>query len=134
MENKLKHLELIQSVVTRMATNSFMIRGWSITLVSAVFGLAAAGANFKFITITYFAIPLFLLLDGYYLHQERCFRALYESVALKTESQIDFSMNSKVFNSGRNTWINSIFSLTIGIFYGGMVALLIATICFIRNG
>jgi len=36
-EDQRKHLELIQAVITRMAGNSFLIRGWSVTLVSALF-------------------------------------------------------------------------------------------------
>ena len=45
MENKRKHLEFIQSVIARMNSNSFLIKGWSITLVSALFALAAKDSN-----------------------------------------------------------------------------------------
>ncbi len=31
---QIKHMEMIQAVITRMANNSFMIRGWCVTLVS----------------------------------------------------------------------------------------------------
>ena len=34
MENKRAHLEMIQAVITRMAGNSFLIKGWSVTLVA----------------------------------------------------------------------------------------------------
>jgi len=34
MENKVKHLEMIQAVIARMATNSFMFKGWAVTLVA----------------------------------------------------------------------------------------------------
>ena len=34
--NKIKHLEFIQSTITRMNQNSFQIKGWMITLVSAL--------------------------------------------------------------------------------------------------
>ena len=39
MEVKLKHLEMIQAVITRMAKNSFLLKGWSITLTAAIFAL-----------------------------------------------------------------------------------------------
>jgi hypothetical protein len=45
MESKLKHLEFIQNVITRMNTNSFLIKVWVATLVSALFALAAKDAN-----------------------------------------------------------------------------------------
>jgi hypothetical protein len=36
----LKHLEFIQNIVTRMARNSFLLKGWSLTLVAAIFALS----------------------------------------------------------------------------------------------
>jgi len=36
MEAKLKHLEMIQDVIKRMASNSFLLKGWSLTLVVAL--------------------------------------------------------------------------------------------------
>ena len=40
-DKKLKHLEFVQNVITRMNTNSFLIKGWSVTLVAAIFALSA---------------------------------------------------------------------------------------------
>lgn len=37
--NKIKHLELIQGTVTRMAQNSFWVKGVAITLITAIFVL-----------------------------------------------------------------------------------------------
>ena len=36
MESKIEHLKMIQGIITRMNTNSFQIKGWTITLVSAL--------------------------------------------------------------------------------------------------
>lgn len=41
MENKLKHLDFLQLVITRMNVNSFSLKGWAVTLVSALFAFAA---------------------------------------------------------------------------------------------
>ena len=41
MDNKIKHLEFIQAAITRMNQNSFQIKGWMITLVSALLALYA---------------------------------------------------------------------------------------------
>lgn len=38
-ENRIKHLDYIQSVISRMANNSFQIKTWCITVVSAIFAL-----------------------------------------------------------------------------------------------
>jgi len=37
MEKKLKHLEMLQGVINRMANNSFLLKGWSVVLISALF-------------------------------------------------------------------------------------------------
>lgn len=118
MENKIKHLEMIQTVITRMDNNSFLIKGWAVSLISALFALAASGSNKDYVLISYFVLPVFWGLDGFYLHQERCFRSLFNKVRKKTESDIDFNMNAKIHNVGRNTWIGSMFSVVLGLFYG----------------
>ena len=45
MENKLKHLEMIQGIINRMASNSFALKGWSVTLVAGIFALSSKDAN-----------------------------------------------------------------------------------------
>ena len=45
MENKLKHLEMIQGIINRMASNSFALKGWSVTLVAGIFALSSKDAK-----------------------------------------------------------------------------------------
>lgn len=119
MEQKLKHLEFIQAVITRMNTNSFLIKGWMITLVSALFALAAKDANVRYVIVTYIAIPAFWVLDAFYLAQERQYRALYDVVRLQDAA--DFSMDASPYNTGRNTWLATIFSTTMFALYPPVV-------------
>ena len=49
MEDKIAHLQMIQNVITRMASNLFLIKRWSVTLVAALFALAAANSNPLFV-------------------------------------------------------------------------------------
>jgi hypothetical protein len=127
MEKKLKHLEFIQNVITRMNTNSFLIKGWTITLMSALFALAAKDSNIKFVLVSYVVIPVFLIVDGFFLAIERQFRDLYADVAKKEEANIDFEMNvSKYKKEKGRSWIEGIFSKTLIPFYGiSIVATLI---------
>jgi len=80
MERKLKHLEILQATITRMANNSFLIKGWCITLVAAILALASQGSNQRIILISYLPIIMFWILDAYFLRQERLFRKLYEKI------------------------------------------------------
>ncbi len=67
MENKIKHLEFIQSIVNRMANNSFIMKGWAITLVAALFALSSKDANKNYIVIAFLPVITFWILDGYFL-------------------------------------------------------------------
>jgi hypothetical protein len=70
-EVKIRHLEMIQAVINRMANNSFMLKGWAVTLVAGVFALSANDANKIFFLVAYIPIVLFWFLDSYYLQIER---------------------------------------------------------------
>ena len=83
MDRKLAHLEMIQAVVTRMASNSFHVKGWSVTLVVALFALAAVDdVNELFVYLAYFPTLMFWALDAYFLREERLFRKLYDHVRI----------------------------------------------------
>lgn len=122
MEAKIKHLEFIQNVITRMNSNSFLIKGWTITLVSALFALAAKDSNLKFVLVSYIAIPVFWILDGFFVAVERRYRDLYSEVAAKAEADIDFKMDASKYNKDDRTWIVGIFSKTLIPFYGISIA------------
>lgn len=115
-EKKLKHLEFIQNVISRMNSNSFMIKGWCVTLVSALFALAAKDSEIRFAVIAYFIIPMFWILDGFFLATERKYRELYNKVRIKKEEDIDFNMSVEKVDIG-DMLTNGVFTKTILIFY-----------------
>ena len=118
MEAKLKHLEMIQGVINRMAGNSFLLKGWSVTLTSALFALAANDSNPFFVYLAYFPCATFWSLDGYFLRQERLYRKLYQAVSKKQPSDIDFSMNAILYENEVDSWFSTCFSVTLRIFHG----------------
>ena len=130
MENKRKHLEFIQGVINRMAGNLFFLRGWTITLIAALLALFITGTNSNFIIYLLLVLVLiFWILDGYFLSQERLFRALYDHVRKLDEKEIDFSMDTSEYKKYKdNTLVYAMFSSTLLVFYLPLVgvALLIA--------
>lgn len=132
-ENKLKHLEFIQNVINRMNNNSFLIKGWVITLICALFVLAAKDANKGYVLITYIVVPVFWILDSFYLSQEKQYRELYNKVAKTDEPNIDFSMNASSFNKGRNTWLFSMFTKTLTPFYGITILISLLVMYFLNK-
>ena len=106
MENKRKHLELIQNVITRMANNSFMLKGWAVTLISGIFILSEQDTDKMYFLVAYIPIIFFWGLDSYYLLQERLYRSLYDKIRQMEEDEIDFSLKATVqeFNTEKNNF------------------------------
>ena len=95
-----------------MNRNSFMIKGWSITLTSALFALAATDASASFVAVAYFPCLMFWGLDAFFLRQERLFRALYDSVRTD-EAQDSFTMNTDPFTGQVDSWFRVAGSKTL---------------------
>lgn len=93
-EAKQCHLGFIQSIITRMAGNSFLLRGWSITLVAAIFSLASKDADGHLVFVAYYAAILFWTLDAYYTRQERLYRRLYEKVANDEIGSLSYTLDT----------------------------------------
>ena len=122
MDNKVSHLEMIQGVINRLSHNSFLLKGWSVILVSGLFAFAARDSNHKFIILAYFPAIVFWVLDGYFLRQEKLFRKLYDKVRKLDESQIDFSMDRSGVQGEVTCILCVIFSKTLLPFYGAVLA------------
>ena len=118
MANKQKHLEFIQTIINRMARNSFLLKGWTVTLIASLFVLSSKDTNIEYIFIAYIPVVVFWILDGYFISQERLFKALYDHVRRLDEDKIDFSMDrSEYKKEKRNRWACSMFSSTLLVFY-----------------
>jgi len=133
MENKQKHLEIIQGVVSRMANNLFFLKGWAITLITGLFALSASESSARYIIIACFLVMTFWILDGYFLSRERLFRDLYDEIRQRNEKEIDFSMDTKKHERNpRNSWLRSMFSHTLLWFYGTLFGAMLVVICLIK--
>lgn len=132
MESKHKHLEFIQEVISRMSRHSFVLKGWGVTLVAALLALAAKEADIRLIAVSFIPVLIFWLLDSYYIQRERLFRALYDKVRTKEDSDIDFSMDVDEFKIGKNVRWRCFFSGTLLVFYFPLLMLMLIIINFFR--
>lgn len=73
-EYMIKEIELIQDIIKRMAFNSFMIKGWAVTLV--VVTLLLKGTEKYQVLLAFIPLLVFWFLDAYFLWQERMYRKL----------------------------------------------------------
>jgi len=120
-----KEVDLIQNVIKRMASNSFLIKGWTITLV--VVTLLLKGSRYQAF-ISFIPLMVFWYLDAYFLRQERMYRKLYEWVIanrLGTDECL-FDLNAKKFEKDVKSILKTMFSKTLGWFYGMLFLLVLA--------
>ena len=122
MENKaqvVKHLEMIQAVINRLGHDSFLVKSWSmILLVGGIVLVSRSELEYGYFALA-FLIPVigFWILDGYFLWQERLFREIYNEV--REQETTRFEMNPmKHINKPKRSWLSSVFSFTLNIFYG----------------
>ena len=133
MDRKGKHLELIQGTVNRLSTNSLLLKGWTVVLVSALFALASADFNLYFIYLAWFPAIAFWILDGYFLWQERLFRRLYDHVRSLDEQDIDFSMDTSPYVAETTSWAGVCWSKTLVIFHGAVLATVVVATLLALN-
>jgi len=118
-ERVIKHLEITQGVINRLAHNSFLIKGWSMTILAAAILFLARVDNINSVYLTLsFIIPVigFWILDGYFLWQERLFRGIYNDI--RNQEDTDFKMDIPAqLKKPKNQWSNATLSVTLIIFY-----------------
>jgi len=117
MEAKFKHLEFIQAAIARMATNSFLFKGWAITIAVGLSAFAAIDTKAALLAIAIISTGMFWGLDAYYLWLERGFIKLHAEVAAKKENDIDFSMAIDKTDAARR-WFGILWRPHLMLFYG----------------
>jgi hypothetical protein len=132
MESKLKHLDYIQAAISRMSTNSFLFKGWAITIATGLSAFGAANTKAALLIIAVISTVLFWGLDGYYLWIERGFVELHKQVAKKAEADIDFAMVVDKTNAARR-WLRTCWRPHLWLFYGAIIVIDVIGIVVIRH-
>jgi len=127
-DEKIKHLDFIQNVISRMNTNSFQMKGWMVTIVSALLAIYANNNNGLYPLFALLPTFIFWGLDAYYLQQERKFRGLYDDVAgiSKEPKEIKpFAMPINLYTGGKYSYWGVVWSVTLRALYLPVVGILI---------
>jgi hypothetical protein len=127
-EHEIKHLELVQSVISRMAQHSFQLKGWSVTVATAVIALAAKESSPGLATLALFPAVAFWSLDAYYLRQERLYRKLFEAIADPLKVVPPFSMTTKEYVSEVGSWVTTLRAKTILPLHATIVLIIVVEI------
>ena len=124
------HLSMIQGVVNRLAQSSFLLKGWSVVLVSALLAFAAASSEEAILVVAFLPALAFWGLDGYFLWQERLYRALYDQVRLQEEADLNYGLDTRAVPNLRpqHKWLNAVSSRTLLVFHGAILATIVAAL------
>lgn len=133
-EDRRQHLIFIQEIVARMANVSAMVKGWSLTVVTAVFGVAVGTNSWKMAILGIGVALIFGYLDAHYLGLERNYRRLFNAVIdsnsrvelyeLDWRNALDAPPRRSVMPPWRVLW-----SWSILPFYGSMIAIGLIIVC-----
>ena len=94
-DDRRKHLDHLQSVISRQSAASSATKGWLMPIITATFGIALTQRSALLAAVGLLAIILFAYMDAHYLQNERGFRELYKSVAQGQESLPPFTMDPR---------------------------------------
>ena len=104
-ENLHKEIDLIQECIKRMANNSFLLKGWTISLVAVVLALSEKNVNPYFLGLIVL-VPLvsFWYLDAFFLYTEKLYRKMYEWVITERPK----SNNEKMYDLNPHRFKNEL--------------------------
>lgn len=131
-EEKIAHLSFIQTIINRMAQNSFLIKGWTITIIVALLAFSAKSGNAGVAGVGVFPVILFWILDGYFLKNERLFRELYAHAIEDDFESNRFSLDPRQYASQQTAIFRVIFSRSLVAFYLTVILLVILTAIFVE--
>lgn len=138
MEEIHKEIDLIQSCITRMAQNSFMIKGWFVSLYAVILALLPERVNMFLLCASLVAVNLFFwYLDGFFLRTEKTYRKIYDwvlDVRLKNNRELLYQLNPSEFKGKikeTESILQIMLSKTLRWFY--LIPLVFVLIVFVVN-
>lgn len=137
-DQRIKHLEMLQAVIGRLGNDSFLVKGWAVTVAGVFFGFAVNKEDVGLAVASVLPTLLFWGLDTYFLRAERLFRALYDQVRKRAAEVEPFFMAATATSfvgalppgqqRDAGSWRKTLWSGTLLTFYGGLLlsALIVA--------
>jgi hypothetical protein len=137
----IKHLEMIQGIVNRMAANSFTVKGWSVAAGAALLALAFQTKDRDFLILAIIPVVGFWGLDAYYLRRERLFRKLFDHARRALVATPDnpltpqltpFCMDTKPYEREVDTFQKTLWAPVVKYLHGPVVAAAVVIYLFWR--
>lgn len=131
-----KHLEFVQNAISRMTQTSYLLKGWTVTLVAATFAVSISVASVWLVATALFPTVAFALLDARYLREERLFRRLYDAVRRDRDKDCHeesdkveaFSMDTQPYENDVKKMREIMLSVSILPFYGSTALVIVIAV------
>ncbi len=93
-EEFFQEIKIVQNIIDRMARNSFMLKGWAVTLVVVSFLVEGQKIHYA---IAFLPSLVFWALDAYFLRLESCYKELHKWLIKNRPSNRDkmFDMDAR---------------------------------------
>lgn len=117
-DNKIKHLEMVQNIINRIANHKPQYKGWFITLIIAINVFAISKITDKQLFLVFIVTLCFWIVTSYYLYLERLYIELYEDI--RRGNKEDFDMKISDYKS-TSKFFKGFISLSHLIYYIIMV-------------
>jgi hypothetical protein len=133
-ELRVKHLDMVQTVIGRMANQSATLKNYCLTVTTAVCGFAISLERPWVASLALLPIVTFCLLDAQYLRLERQFRSLFDLIRSEDWSTFPtFEMNRS--RAPEVPFIEALRSWSISSFYallaiGVLILILVSGISY----
>jgi hypothetical protein len=92
-ESRRQYLDIIQGIISRLAGNQFLIKGWALTVAAAILGYAAAHRQWAVALLNIAIASGFWALDAYFLRAERLYRHLWIDASKTTSTVAIYSLD-----------------------------------------
>lgn len=124
-----KEIDLIQSCINRMANNSFLLKGWGVSIIAVIVALSPEEINKLVVMLTLIMVTIsFWYLDAFFIRIEKLYRKMYEWILDKRrhgQREYQYDLNPHRFDKEVESIWKIMFSTTLKWFYGIIMLLII---------
>jgi hypothetical protein len=129
MELRVKYLEMIQTVISRVANNGAALKNYCLTLVTAICGFSISLQRPLVAAMAFLPVIIFALLDAQYLKVERRFRGLFDQIAQEDWSTMPtFQIDLALTKTQQISFLAVLCSWSILIFYAPLAVAIVAIV------
>lgn len=119
---KIKHLDMLQRVIERMAAESARTKQFCLLSIAALASTSSATGVWGLGLVAALLTLVFWGLDAMYLRQERWFRSLYDEARANPDT-VDFVMTPASEVRVRHSISDAMLGWSVAFLYGGLILL-----------